>query len=160
MCTGAPRLVRLGLGLGLGLGLATHTHTCTLLLPLHVGEPPQGTSHLCMQHTRAHARTCARASARMHSCSERCACLPSAARSQVEYDDLGGRKSVQVWNVRGPEFITQDWRTEDRFRAQLLPSLSKTNTLEKMLFHVALCTDFADECVYGGAERFLAILTF
>ena len=66
--------------------------------------------------------------------------------AQVPYHDLGGRAEVQVWDVNGPEYIKVDWRDGERFRASISLNLSKFNTLERMLFNVALPMDFATEC--------------
>ena len=63
---------------------------------------------------------------------------------QVEYEE-GGEKLVQIWDVRGPTFIKEDWRPGDRFGAKIALSPSKYNTLEKMLFNVGLITPFAKE---------------
>ena len=70
--------------------------------------------------------------------------------------DQGGRNLVQVWDVRGPSFVTEDWRTDERFPAELREGKHKTNTLEKMLFNVALFTPFATECAAFFNERLSA----
>lgn len=60
---------------------------------------------------------------------------------QVDYEDLGGEALVQIWDVRGPQFIQTDWKPGDRFRAEIRGvDLAKRNTLEKMLFNVGLFT--------------------
>ena len=66
--------------------------------------------------------------------------------SQVDYKDLGGLALVQVWDVRGPTFVRQDWRSGDRFPPKLALPSEKCDTLEKMLFNVALITPFATQC--------------
>jgi hypothetical protein len=74
--------------------------------------------------------------------------------SQVDYVDQGGRALVQIWDVRGPQFVKEDWRPGERFRAQInLNSPSKYNTLETMLFNVGLFTPFATECAAWMNER-------
>ena len=62
----------------------------------------------------------------------------------MEYEE-GGEKLVQIWDVRGPTFIKEDWRPGDHFGAKIALSPSKYNTLEKMLFNVGLITPFAKE---------------
>ena len=63
---------------------------------------------------------------------------------QVEYEE-GGEKLIQIWDVRGPTFIKEDWRPGDRFGAKIALSPSKYNTIEKMLFNVGLITPFAKD---------------
>ena len=65
---------------------------------------------------------------------------------QVNYEDLGGRRETQVWDVNGPEFVRVDWRDGERFRATISLNVSKFNTLERMLFNVAFPMEFATEC--------------
>ena len=60
---------------------------------------------------------------------------------------------MQIWNVRGPQFVKEDWRPGERFRAKLIPSTNNTNTLEKMLFNVGLITPFATQCATWMNER-------
>ena len=74
--------------------------------------------------------------------------------SQIDYVDLGGAKLVQIWDVRGPQFVREDWRAEERFRATIRNvSESKRDTLEGMLFNVALITPFAEQCALWFNER-------
>ena len=74
---------------------------------------------------------------------------------QVDYEDLGGEALVQIWDVRGPQFIQTDWKPGDRFRAEIRGvDLAKRNTLEKMLFNVGLFTPFATQCSNWFNERF------
>ena len=77
----------------------------------------------------------------------------SALHVQVEYEDLGGLREVQVWDVRCPFFIKEDWRDGERFKASLTVSPQKRNTLEGMLFNVALITPFAMQCATWFNER-------
>ena len=72
---------------------------------------------------------------------------------QIEYDDLGGRSQVQIWDVRGSQFVREDWRPGERFRGTLMLSATKTNTLESMLFNVGLFTPFAQDCASFFNER-------
>ena len=60
----------------------------------------------------------------------------------VPYEE-GGDQLVQIWDVRGPLFVKDDWRPGERFGTKLLPPPSKYNTLEKMLFNIGLITPFA-----------------
>ena len=72
--------------------------------------------------------------------------------SQIEYTE-GSASLVQIWDVRGPTFVREDWRPGDRFRAQINLPAAKHNSLEKMLFNVALCTGFAKDCSGFFNER-------
>ena len=82
------------------------------------------------------------------------ACARVGLPWQVDYHDLGGAAEVQTWDVRSPHFISTDWRTGDRFRAEIRGvDLKNRNTLEKMLFNVGLFTPFATECAAWFNER-------
>jgi len=72
---------------------------------------------------------------------------------QIEYKDLGGAECVQIWDVRGPQCIREDWRPGERFRAELALPKEKWNTLEGMLFNVGLITNFASSCRHWFNER-------
>ena len=72
---------------------------------------------------------------------------------QVDYTDLGGMQQVQIWDIRGPQFIRNDWRPGERFLASLNVPKAKHNTLEKMLFNVGLITPFAKECTKWFNQR-------
>ena len=58
-----------------------------------------------------------------------------------------------MWDVRGPQFVREDWRPGERFRATINLPESKWNTLEKMLLNVGLFTPFAAECEAWFNER-------
>jgi hypothetical protein len=73
----------------------------------------------------------------------------------VNYTD-SGESLVQIWDVRGPQFIKEDWRPGDRFRSTLTILPSKYNSTEKMLFNVALITPFAKQMV-GWANMRLQV---
>ena len=46
-----------------------------------------------------------------------------------------------------PQFVEDDARTDERFRARTTLPLSKTNTLEKVLFNVGLVMEFTRDLV-------------
>ena len=71
---------------------------------------------------------------------------------EVPYTE-GGVEYVQIWNVRSPTFVKEDWRPGDRFRAKILLTAAKYSTTEKMLFNVALITPFASEMAGWANER-------
>ena len=73
----------------------------------------------------------------------------------MDYTDLGGLKQVQIWDVRGPTYVKEDWRPGERFRARLNIEASKTNTLESMLFNVGLVTDYAKQVTEWANQRLM-----
>jgi hypothetical protein len=77
---------------------------------------------------------------------------PDLAQVQINYRE-GGNTLVQIWDVRGPTFVKEDWRSGERFRASINLLPSKYNTLEKMLFNVALFTPFAKQMASWSNER-------
>ena len=72
--------------------------------------------------------------------------------SQIDYTE-GDAHLRQIWDVRGPTFVKEDWRPGERFRAQIALPAAKYNSLEKMLFNVALFTPFAAKCADFFNER-------
>ena len=50
--------------------------------------------------------------------------------SQIEYTE-GSASLVQIWDVRGPTFVKEDWQPGERFRAQIVLPAAKYNSLEK-----------------------------
>lgn len=60
---------------------------------------------------------------------------------------------MQTWDVRAPTFVKEDWRPGERFRARINLPAAKHNSLEKMLFNVALFTPFAKDCSDFFDER-------
>ena len=79
-----------------------------------------------------------------------CACY--IRLSQIDYTE-GDAHLRQIWDVRGPTFVKEDWRPGERFRAQIALPAAKYNSLEKMLFNVALFTPFAAKCADFFNER-------
>jgi hypothetical protein len=69
---------------------------------------------------------------------------PTPPQVNVDYEE-GGESLVQIWDVRGPTFVKEDWRPGDRFGAKIALAPGKYNTLEKMLFNVGLITPFAKQ---------------
>ena len=52
-----------------------------------------------------------------------------------------------------PQFVEDDARTDERFRARTTLPLSKTNTLEKVLFNVGLIMEFTRDLVTWFNEK-------
>ena len=67
----------------------------------------------------------------------------------------GGLDLEQVWTLRPPTFIQEDWRPGTRFRARIDPFLppARYDTLVKMLFNVALPRTLSRSCVDWFNQR-------
>lgn len=65
---------------------------------------------------------------------------------KVAYTE-GALSLVQVWDVRGPQRVSQDWRHGEHFMMKTSLPVSKTNSLEKVLFNLVLPRAFAEACV-------------
>ena len=52
-------------------------------------------------------------------------------RRSADYCTEGDAQLVQIWDVRGPTFVKEDWQPGERFRAQIVLPAAKYNSLEK-----------------------------
>ncbi|KAL1499847.1 hypothetical protein AB1Y20_012531 [Prymnesium parvum] len=65
----------------------------------------------------------------------------------------GTEELIQVWEVRHPQAIAEDWRDGTNFKSTINLPPGKYNTLERMLFNVCLDIPFAKRCVSWMNER-------